>query len=69
VQRKGAILLHCAQGLSRSASVAYAMLRRSGLDHPAALQRIQVDGWKQYPMTETLASARTWAESHRRISA
>ena len=67
-QKKGPVLLHCAQGLSRSASVAYAMLRRSGLDHATALQRVQVDGFRQYPMTDTLESARAWSEAFPRSS-
>ena len=65
LKAQGPVLLHCAQGLSRSASVAYAMLRRSGLDHAEALTRVQVPHGKGYPLKETLASAVAWAESAR----
>ena len=61
-RQKGPVLLHCAQGLSRSASVAYAMLRRFGFAHHEALRRVRVEKQEHYPMQATLASARLWAE-------
>lgn len=60
----GPVLLHCRLGLSRSASVAYAVLRLAGLSHGEALRRIKVPTWPQYPCQPTLDSARAWAESN-----
>ena len=56
-------LVHCAAGLSRSASVAYALLRKHhGCVHVRALRRIQTPGCSGFPMEQTLQSARAWAE-------
>ena len=66
-QRHGRILLHCQAGLSRSASAAYAMLRRfQGLTHKAALKRVRVPKYPEYPRKETLASARAWVEQRKK---
>ena len=55
------MLVHCAAGLSRSASVAYALLRvTDGLSHVHALQRVSVAEYSEYPMPDTLNSARRW---------
>ena len=60
---KGPVLLHCAAGLSRSASAAYAMLRvLDGLDHADALERVKTETNPEYPMTRTLNSARGWVQ-------
>jgi protein-tyrosine phosphatase len=55
-------LIHCAAGLSRSPSVAYAILRRlDGLSHAQALARVQHSRWTgTYPLERTLDSARAW---------
>lgn len=62
---KGPLLIHCAAGLSRSASVAYALLVRGGVPSEEALRRIKVEGNEQYPMRKTLASAHAWATQRR----
>jgi len=60
-RQRGPVLVHCQAGLSRSASSAYALLRRlSRLPHDEALRRVKV--MPGYPRTETLRSARGWAE-------
>jgi len=60
------VLIQCAAGLSRSTSVAYALLRRHhGFSHERALRRVQVPGREgEYPMPRTLASARAWVHQH-----
>jgi len=61
----GDTLIHCQAGLSRSASAAYAMLRkRFGLRHAEALSRVVTPFTdQQYPMKATLKSAADWARS------
>jgi len=57
------VLIHCQAGLSRSASVAYAMLRvLCGLSHDEALRRVKA-GYREFPVPSTLASARRWVHS------
>lgn len=61
---QGPILLHCHAGLSRSASAAYAMLRRwNGLDHDTARYLVTVR--TGFPLAPTLASARRWVQATR----
>jgi len=61
-ERHGSVLVSCQAGLSRSASVAYGLLRRGfGLDHAEALRRVSVTTEPGFPREETLASARAWA--------
>jgi len=59
------VLIHCAAGLSRSASVAYAILRRHhGFSHERALRRVQTPGHEhEYPLKKTLGSARAWVHA------
>jgi hypothetical protein len=61
----GDTLIHCQAGLSRSASAAYALLRkRFGLRHAEALDRVVTPITDhQYPLTTTLRSAADWARS------
>lgn len=62
-------LIHCQAGLSRSASAAYAVLRaEEGLSHEEALKRVRVPGREEFPMPDTLRSARQWvaAQGERR---
>lgn len=57
------VLFHCAAGMSRSPSAAYAILRvRYGVDHGEALLRVRLDGDASYPMPRTLDGAVAWAE-------
>lgn len=59
------VLIHCAAGMSRSVSMAYAVLRVGRkMPHEEALSFVTTEegirmGW---PMRETLNSARRWAE-------
>ena len=66
-QGQAPVLIHCAAGRSRSASVAYALIRANGgLDHAGALARVQTPGDEgRYPMPATLQSARRWVASKR----
>lgn len=65
----GPLLVTCAAGVSRSASVAYALLRVvGGLTHAEALVRVEIVE-EHYdrtstarPRSETLESARVWAD-------
>lgn len=60
-RRRGPVLISCAAGVSRSASVAYAILRdESGVDHDEALRVVSCKGGR--PMHGTLESARRWAD-------
>ena len=62
-------LIHCQAGLSRSASAAYAIMRaEEGLSHSEALRRVQVPDREEFPMADTLRSARQWvaAQGNRR---
>lgn len=68
-RRRGPVLLHCQAGLSRSASAAYAALRRlSRVPHEEALRRVKghpsegTQVIRTYPRKDTLASARAWVE-------
>ena len=64
-RKDGPVLFHCAAGLSRSASAAYAMLRvLDGLSHEDALERVQTEN-TDYPMQATLNSARGWVQRRR----
>lgn len=61
--RRGPLLVCCAMGVSRSASIAYAVLRAvSGLGHDEALRRVACEAGR--PLVATLASAKAWAEAH-----
>jgi hypothetical protein len=59
------VLIHCAAGMSRSVSMAYAVLRVGRkMSHEEALSFVTTEegvrmGW---PMRETLGSAKRWAE-------
>lgn len=62
---EGPVLVHCAAGMSRSASVVYALLRRlHDLDHSEAMRRVFVTN--PWPLPNTLYSARMWV--HRSTS-
>lgn len=59
---QGPVLVSCAAGASRSASVAYALLRVvRGYSHEAALARVKLPGGGPHP--RTLATAQAWAEA------
>ena len=63
------LLLQCFAGLSRSASVAYAVLRAvDGLGHDAALARVahaveHYDRTHRFPHHATIASAKAWCDA------
>jgi len=60
-------LIHCHAGLSRSASAAYAMIRkRHGLSHAQALARVVTPFTAhQFPLRTTLTSADAWTRQRR----
>lgn len=64
----GDTLIHCQAGLSRSASAAYAFLRkRYGLSHAEALARVVTPFTAhQYPLPSTLQSAADWLNHRKR---
>ncbi len=67
---RGPVLVQCQAGLSRSASVAYALLRVVwGLDHAEAARRITTreehyDRPLVWPKAATLESAVAWVDAH-----
>lgn len=66
-RERGPILFHCAAGMSRSPSAAYAMLRVAyELPHEEALRRIQVPNGDGYPLPRTLNSAIEWVRGQGR---
>lgn len=68
LKRREPVLIHCAAGLSRSASMAYALLRVGrGMSHAAAMERVLTPASieRGYPMPMTIESARSWAERQR----
>ena len=59
---RGPVLVSCAVGISRSASVAYALLRAlDGLSHDEAYGRVEFEGWPR-KSGSPLTSARAWVE-------
>jgi len=56
----GEVLVHCTYGLSRSVSVAYAVLRVHGLCHAEAIRCVR--GSSDFPWPAALTSAQEWAE-------
>jgi protein-tyrosine phosphatase len=60
-RRRGPVLISCAAGVSRSASVAYAILRdETGIGHDEALRAVSCKNGR--PHHRTLESARRWAD-------
>ena len=61
--RRGPVLISCAAGVSRSASVAYAVIRAElGVGHDVALRLVSCPGGAPLPVT--LNSARRWADAY-----
>lgn len=61
----GSVLVSCAVGISRSASVAYALLRAiDGLSHDEAYARVEFERWPRLSGSP-LTSARAWVEGRR----
>lgn len=71
---KGPVLIQCQAGLSRSASVAYGLLRvLDGLDHAEAERRITTreehyDRTLVWPKRRTLESVVAWVDARRGVS-
>ena len=60
--RRGPLLICCAMGVSRSASVAYCVIRaETGATHEEALRAVSCPQGR--PLPATLASARAWADA------
>jgi len=60
-EAQGPVLIHCAEGRSRSVSVAYMLLRDRGLEHTEALRRVRSRFGP--PMRATFDSARVWIQT------
>lgn len=61
-RRQGPLLVCCAAGVSRSATVAYAILRAEGrAGHDAALRAVSCANGR--PLPATLRSAEVWADA------
>lgn len=56
------VLIHCYAGASRSAAVAYAVLRAEGMDDGEALRRVRLDAFSPRPWA--IDAARLWV-THR----
>lgn len=69
LNRGGSVLIHCAAGLSRSASVAYGLLVASGMPKKEAARRVVTpEGVAAgYPMRKTWSSADQWASGKSRF--
>ncbi len=62
--RRGPVLVSCAAGMSRSVSVAYAILRVvEGFDHEEALRRASLPGDNCGPAPVTLGTAKMWSDA------
>lgn len=58
-RKYGSILIHCKAGLSRSATVAYAILLKSGFSNSEALRMVKIK--KNYPFENMIIGATEWA--------